>query len=82
MSSHLTITAKGQVTLRKTVLDHLGLKPGRKIDVSLLPDGRVELRAASTAPSVTACRGALQRPRPRPVSLAEMQAAITAGRMR
>jgi AbrB family looped-hinge helix DNA binding protein len=42
----LTVTAKGQVTLRKDVLEHLGIRPGEKITVDKLPDGRVEVRAA------------------------------------
>jgi len=28
--SNLTVTAKGQVTLRKDVLEHLGVHPGEK----------------------------------------------------
>ena len=44
--STLTVTAKGQVTLRKDVLHHLGVRPGDKISVEKLPDGRVEVRAA------------------------------------
>ena len=44
----LTVTAKGQVTLRKDVLEHLGVGPGEQIDVTKLPDGRIEVRAAST----------------------------------
>ncbi len=42
----LTVTARGQVTLRKDVLQHLGIKPGDKIEIDLLPDGRGEFRAA------------------------------------
>jgi bifunctional DNA-binding transcriptional regulator/antitoxin component of YhaV-PrlF toxin-antitoxin module len=42
----LTVTAKGQVTLRKDVLKHLGVRPGEKISVELLPGGRVEAQAA------------------------------------
>ncbi len=42
----LTVTAKGQVTLRKDVLKHLGVRPGEKISVELLPGGRVEAKAA------------------------------------
>jgi bifunctional DNA-binding transcriptional regulator/antitoxin component of YhaV-PrlF toxin-antitoxin module len=42
----LTITAKGQVTLRKDLLTHLGVEPGEQIAVDKLPDGRVEIRAA------------------------------------
>ena len=41
----LTVTARGQVTFRKNVLNHLGIQPGDRIRVDLLPDGRAELRA-------------------------------------
>jgi AbrB family looped-hinge helix DNA binding protein len=44
--STLTVTAKGQVTLRKDLLKHLGVQPGDKIAVDKLPDGRIEVRAA------------------------------------
>ena len=44
--STLTVTAKGQVTLRKDVLEHLGVHPGEKITVNKLPDGRIEVKAA------------------------------------
>jgi AbrB family looped-hinge helix DNA binding protein len=44
--STLTVTAKGQVTLRKDILEHLGVHPGEKITVDKLPDGRIEVRAA------------------------------------
>jgi AbrB family looped-hinge helix DNA binding protein len=47
----LTVTSKGQVTLRKDVLRHLGVKPGDKIDVDLLPDGALTVRAAEPAKS-------------------------------
>jgi AbrB family looped-hinge helix DNA binding protein len=43
--STLTVTAKGQVTLRKDLLRHLGVRPGEKIAVDKLPDGRIEVRA-------------------------------------
>ncbi|MBN8897034.1 MAG: transcriptional regulator [Rhodospirillales bacterium 69-11] len=39
----LTVTAKGQVTLRKDVLRHLGIGPGDKISVVKLPNGRLEV---------------------------------------
>jgi bifunctional DNA-binding transcriptional regulator/antitoxin component of YhaV-PrlF toxin-antitoxin module len=41
----LTIIAKGQVTLSKELLEHLGVGPGDKIAVDKLPDGRIEVRA-------------------------------------
>lgn len=43
--STLTITAKGQVTLRKDLLTHLGVHPGEKITVDKLPNGRIEIKA-------------------------------------
>ena len=42
----LTITAKGQITLRKDLLKHLGVHPGEKINIDKLPDGRIEVKAA------------------------------------
>ncbi len=43
--STLTVTAKGQVTLRKDILDHLGIHAGEKLVVDKLPDGRIEMKA-------------------------------------
>ena len=41
----LTVTEQGQVTFRSDVLDHLGIRPGGKIRLNLLPNGRAELTA-------------------------------------
>lgn len=41
----LTVTSKGQVTLRKDLLLHLGVGPGERIALAKLPDGRIEVRA-------------------------------------
>ena len=43
--STLTITAKGQVTLRTDLLKHLGVQPGEKITVDKLPDGGILVKA-------------------------------------
>jgi AbrB family looped-hinge helix DNA binding protein len=59
--STLTVTGKGQVTLRKEVLRHLGVEPGEKIDVELLPDGRVEVRAARRTGKISDVFGMLKR---------------------
>ena len=48
----LTVTARGQVTFRKDVLQHLGIKPGEKIELSLLPDGRGMLKASRPVGSI------------------------------
>jgi antitoxin PrlF len=41
----LTVTAKGQVTLKKDLLKHLGVKAGDKVVLTLLPGGEVAIRA-------------------------------------
>jgi AbrB family looped-hinge helix DNA binding protein len=51
--STLTITAKGQVTLGKDLLKHLGVRPGEKITVEKRPDGRIEVRAARPAGKIS-----------------------------
>ena len=76
MGIELTVTAKGQVTLRQAVLEHLGTQPGQKVDVSLLPDGRVELRAAAGRVSFKRMGGALRDAWSKPATLEEMQEAI------
>lgn len=48
MSITLTITAKGQVTLKKEVLEHLGLRAGDQVNVNLLGPGRVALSRTPT----------------------------------
>lgn len=73
----LTVTAKGQVTLKKRVLDHLGVHPGDKIIVDLrAPDGAF-IRAASRD-GIEAFFGSLP-PRDQSVSIEDMNDAIADG---
>jgi antitoxin PrlF len=72
MKTTLTITAKGQVTLRKEVLQHLGVKPGEKVIVDFLAAGRAELRAAKSTASIDAFIDCLRRPVSRPLSTEEI----------
>ena len=55
----LTVTARGQVTFRKDVLQHLGIEPGEKIELDKLPDGRVTLRAMRPAGTIDGFLGLL-----------------------
>jgi antitoxin PrlF len=55
----LTVTARGQVTFRKEVLQHLGIKPGQKIELDLLPDGRGLLKAAKPTGAISSFVGLL-----------------------
>ena len=59
--STLTVTTKGQVTFRKDVLKHLGVEPGDKLDVVILPGGRVEVKAARPTGDISRAFGFLKR---------------------
>jgi hypothetical protein len=59
--STLTITAKGQVTLRRDLLNHLGVGPGSKISVDMLPGGRIEVRAAGSTGKISDLFGLLKQ---------------------
>ena len=59
--STLTVTAKGQVTLRKDILKHLGVEPGEKVAVDKLPDGRIEVKAARPTGKISDAFGFLKR---------------------
>ncbi|MGH8227047.1 MAG: AbrB/MazE/SpoVT family DNA-binding domain-containing protein [Steroidobacteraceae bacterium] len=48
----LTVTAKGQVTLKKDLLHHLGVEPGERVDFEKLPDGELRVRAARPASTI------------------------------
>jgi bifunctional DNA-binding transcriptional regulator/antitoxin component of YhaV-PrlF toxin-antitoxin module len=55
----LTVTARGQVTFRKEVLQHLGVKPGEKIRLELLPGGKAEVHAVKPTGSIQDLFGCL-----------------------
>ena len=59
--STLTVTSKGQVTLRKDLLKHLGVQPGDRIAVDKLPDGRIEVKAARPTGRISDVFGFLKR---------------------
>ena len=75
----LTITSKGQVTLRQNLLRHLGVAPGDRIELITLPGGRVELRAVRPSGSIDGFIGKLAGCSSRSVSLEEIQEAAAAG---
>ncbi len=56
----LTVTERGQVTFKKDVLKHLGILPGEKIELDLLPDGRGMLKAAKPSGTIDGFIGLLK----------------------
>ncbi|WP_375396136.1 AbrB/MazE/SpoVT family DNA-binding domain-containing protein [uncultured Sphingomonas sp.] len=75
----MTVTAKGQVTLRQEFLRHLGVKPGDKISVEKLPDGRIEVAAARGQGRISDVFGMLKRPGQPVLTIEEMNEVIADG---
>ena len=75
----LTVTARGQVTFRKEVLRHLGIKPGEKIELDLLPDGRGVLKAARSTGSIDSFVGLMAGRSKKVATIEEMNDAATRG---
>jgi len=75
----LTVTAKGQVTFRKDVLQHLGIKPGEKIELDLLPDGRGMLKAARPSGTIKGFFGLLAGRTRKVATIEEINAATARG---
>ncbi len=72
MRTTLTVTAKGQVRLRKEVLRHVGVTPGEKVEIDLLPNGRLEVRAAKSGGSIEGFIGCGCRPGTKPLMIEEI----------
>ncbi len=70
--TRLTITAKGQVTLKQELLQHLGVAPGEKIEADKLPDGRIVVRAAAQDGKVADFIGCLSEKRGPKLTIEEM----------
>ncbi len=77
MAITLTVTAKGQITLRREVLAHLGVRPGDKVDVDLLTAGRMQVRARP-GKSVATIFGMLAKPGTPRRSIEELSEATAA----
>jgi AbrB family looped-hinge helix DNA binding protein len=77
--STLTVTAKGQVTLRRDILKHLGARPGDKITVEKLPDGRIEVRAARPTGKISDVFNFLKRKNGPSLSIEQMNEIAAGG---
>lgn len=75
----LTVTAKGQVTFKKDVLQHLGIKAGEKIELDLLPDGRGVLKAARQTGTIADFVGLLANRTKKIATIEEINEAASQG---
>lgn len=71
----LTVTSRGQVTFRKEALQHLGIKPGDKIELALMPGGKGVITAAKPAGTIDMFVGLLAGKTAKVATLDEMHEA-------
>ena len=75
----LTVTSKGQVTLRKDLLQHLGIGPGDKLSVQKLANGRVELEGKRGTGKISDAFGMLWRENGPRLTIEEISEAAAEG---
>jgi antitoxin PrlF len=75
----LKVTSKGQLTLRKDLLAHLGIQPGQRLDVQVLPGGWLQLHAEQGTGSIRDCIGLLAGRTRHRATLEELKEAAAAG---
>ena len=56
----VTTTSRGQVTLRKEIFQHVGIRPGEKLEIELLPGGEFRGRAVRKKGSISDFAGCLK----------------------
>ncbi len=77
----LAVTVKGQVTLKRDLLQHLGIEPGERIEFEKLPGGELRIRAARPTGTIDGFIHALDGKvkLKKPLSIEEMNDIIAAG---
>ncbi|MDR0458387.1 MAG: type II toxin-antitoxin system PrlF family antitoxin [Burkholderiaceae bacterium] len=77
--SALTVTAKGQVTFKRDLVQHLGVTPGEQLTCDKLPDGGLLVRAAQPSGSIDTFLGFLSSKTSKVATLKEIGEAAAAG---
>ena len=72
----LKVTAKGQITLRRELLQHLGIRAGSRISVNMLPDHSIRIEAAKPGSKISDVFGLLKRDGQPVLSVEEMNEVI------
>ncbi|NVO07811.1 MAG: AbrB/MazE/SpoVT family DNA-binding domain-containing protein [Rhodoferax sp.] len=73
----MTVTSKGQITLKRELLRHLGIAPGQQVTVDKLANGVLALHAKPSQ-GIASFAGCLPPPS-KALSVEEMNAAIAEG---
>jgi bifunctional DNA-binding transcriptional regulator/antitoxin component of YhaV-PrlF toxin-antitoxin module len=56
----VSTTSRGQVTLRKEIFQHVGVRPGEKLEIDLLPGGEFRGRAIRKKGNISDFAGFLE----------------------
>ena len=75
----LAVTMKGQVTLKRDLLQHLGIKPGERIEFDKLPGGELRVKAARPTGTIDDVLGILKGESAKVATIEEMNEAAAAG---
>jgi len=75
----LAVTAKGQVTLKRDLLQHLGIQPGERVDFEKLPGGALRVTAARPTGTIDGFIGLLAGKTRKVATIEEMNEIAAAG---
>jgi len=75
----LTVTMKGQVTLKRELLQHLGVKPGERVELEKLPGGVLRVKAPQPAGTIDDVIGMFAGKSKKPLTIEEMNRLAAAG---
>ncbi len=75
----LAVTVKGQVTFKRDLLQHLGIKPGERLEFEKLPGGELRVRAARPTGTINGFLGLLEGKTGKLATIEEMNQAAASG---
>ena len=75
----MAVTMKGQITLKRDLLQHLGISPGERIDFDKLPGGELRIRAAKPDGVIDSFLGVLAGKTTKVATIEDINEAATAG---
>ncbi len=75
----LTVTMKGQITLKRELLQHLGVKPGERIYFDKLPGGELRVKAARPTGAIDGFIGRHAGKLTKPMTIEDMNEIVASG---